>query len=228
MTSDCTKSPGWIAARKRGMETQKRLRADAREEYAKNPNLCGNCLKALSFQKKRHKFCSQKCNAIKSNLGYNRIAGIPARGPNQGTPCKFCGNQVLKKDRNALFCNKACMTSFHDLEREKEWETVTMFEEKEMTPYGRQYYLKKFNFKCCECGWDKINPFSGRSTLTIEHVDGISVHNYPSNIKVLCPSCHSLTSTYGSLNKGKSTRNYRVRYYKRAIEKAKRELPSNP
>ena len=66
----------------------------------------------------------------------------------------------------------------------------------------RKYLLKQSGYKCTECGWDKINPKTGKSPLNIDHIDGNSLNNHPANLKVLCPNCHSLTPTYGALNIG--------------------------
>lgn len=67
----------------------------------------------------------------------------------------------------------------------------------------RKYLFQKFDSKCCECGWSKINPTTGKIPLEVEHIDGNSKNNKEENLKLLCPNCHSLTSTFKSLNKGK-------------------------
>lgn len=67
----------------------------------------------------------------------------------------------------------------------------------------RDYLLKQAGNKCSRCGWCEINPMTGKSPLEIDHVDGNHKNNRSENLRVLCPNCHSLTSTYKSLNKGK-------------------------
>lgn len=66
----------------------------------------------------------------------------------------------------------------------------------------RRYLFEKYNNKCCECGWGKLNKYTNKTPLEIEHCDGDFTNNKESNLKLLCPNCHSLTSTYKSLNKG--------------------------
>lgn len=39
--------------------------------------------------------------------------------------------------------------------------------------------------------------------LHIDHINGISDDNRIENLRLLCPNCHSLTSTYAGKNKGK-------------------------
>ena len=68
--------------------------------------------------------------------------------------------------------------------------------------YIRRYLFRKHNSSCSKCGWSEVNPATGRIPLHIEHLDGDWGNNVESNLTLLCPNCHSLTPTYGSLNKG--------------------------
>jgi predicted HNH restriction endonuclease len=47
--------------------------------------------------------------------------------------------------------------------------------------------------------------------LEIEHIDGNFENNAEENLELLCPNCHSLTSTYKGANKG-SGRKERKKY----------------
>ena len=67
----------------------------------------------------------------------------------------------------------------------------------------RKYLLTKYDHKCSKCGWNKVNPYTNISPLEIEHIDGNYNNNNESNLTLLCPNCHSLTSTYKGANKGK-------------------------
>jgi len=60
------------------------------------------------------------------------------------------------------------------------------------------------------CGWSKKNRFSNRIALEIDHVDGNSENNIESNLRLLCPNCHSLTPYFKNLNKGNG-REWRLR-----------------
>jgi predicted HNH restriction endonuclease len=64
-----------------------------------------------------------------------------------------------------------------------------------------------------QCGWDKINLHTNKVPIELEHIDGNSTNNELSNLKLLCPNCHSLTSTYKALNKGNG-RHKRMERYK--------------
>ena len=68
------------------------------------------------------------------------------------------------------------------------------------------YKLKKrlvkegiLEYRCYECG---INQWRGkRISLELEHKNGNRYDNRMENLTLLCPNCHSLTSTYRGKNK---------------------------
>lgn len=79
-----------------------------------------------------------------------------------------------------------------------------------LRPWARKYLFKINNNKCSECGWNKVNVNTGKIPLEVDHIDGDYRNNVISNLRLLCPNCHSLTSTYKNSNKGKGRTN-RVR-----------------
>lgn len=73
--------------------------------------------------------------------------------------------------------------------------------------------LSKTNYKCELCGWGEINPYTNTFPLEIHHKDGDYRNNEESNLQVLCPNCHSLTSTAKGANK--NVREDRAKYVSR-------------
>lgn len=66
----------------------------------------------------------------------------------------------------------------------------------------REYMFDRADNKCSKCGWTAVHPVTGKIPLHIHHKDGNYKNNILSNLVVLCPNCHVLTESYGSLNKG--------------------------
>lgn len=71
-------------------------------------------------------------------------------------------------------------------------------------------HMLSTNPSCMQCGWQGVNQHSGKSVLQIDHIDGNYANNAKENLRVLCPNCHSMTSTFGALNKGRG-RKYRYK-----------------
>lgn len=77
----------------------------------------------------------------------------------------------------------------------------------------RRYLYIKYDNKCCLCGWNKVNIHTGKIPLEIDHVDGNWKNNTEENLRLICPNCHSLTSTYKGANKGgRDRKKYKSRY----------------
>ena len=76
--------------------------------------------------------------------------------------------------------------------------------------YRSNHYLKKMikqyellPYCCSGCGISKWKE--QELVLELDHIDGDAANNKISNLRLLCPNCHSLTSTYRgrSINSGK-------------------------
>ena len=76
----------------------------------------------------------------------------------------------------------------------------------------RNYLLETSSEKCALCEWQVRNPLTGRVPLEVDHIDGDAENNIESNLRLLCPNCHSLTPHFRNLNKGHS-RKWRMNKY---------------
>lgn len=70
-----------------------------------------------------------------------------------------------------------------------------------ISKYIRRYLFEKYDCKCQKCGWGEKNIMTNYVPLQIHHKDGNYANNSEENLQLLCPNCHSLTETFGRLNK---------------------------
>jgi DNA-directed RNA polymerase subunit L len=83
-----------------------------------------------------------------------------------------------------------------------------------MSGHVRRYLREKFQSKCTLCGWNIIHPITKKVPLEIDHIDGNPDNNTESNLRLLCPNCHSLTPYFRGLNRGKG-RKWRMDNYRK-------------
>lgn len=121
--------------------------------------------------------------------------------------CINCGELLRYKDRK--YCSRKCQQEYQTKEWEKKWLNGELKDYKGYDSWGaisdriRNYLFKKHNNKCSQCGWGEINPYTNKVPLEVEHIDGNYKNNAPENLTLLCPNCHSLTSTYRGANRGR-------------------------
>lgn len=128
--------------------------------------------------------------------------------------CKHCGKEFVgwRTHNPNKFCCKTCSAQYRVAVYVKDW-----IDGKNSGCYGRNYRISacvrhfligEAARKCTLCGWGEINPKTGLVPLQIDHIDGNAANCLRSNLRVLCPNCHSLTPNYGVLNAGNSVRVY--------------------
>lgn len=129
--------------------------------------------------------------------------------------CLFCGNQRQQvKSNSNKFCCVQCRKDYEYTTYIQRWQIgeETGGRGSGVSRYIRRYLFEKYKNKCCSCGWCEVNLVTCKCPLEVEHVDGNHKNNKEDNLKLLCPNCHSLTSTFKALNKGNGRFSRRKNY----------------
>jgi len=116
--------------------------------------------------------------------------------------CINCNEEVTKANSREKFCSIQCQQDSQLKER--------IFSGNASSKTLKRYLLKEHGEKCWCCG---ITEWNGKKIVfEIEHNDGNSSNNSLDNLSILCPNCHSQTSTYKNRNKGNGRHYRRQRY----------------
>lgn len=135
------------------------------------------------------KFCSRSCSAKTNNLGVRR------HGTGEATrrTCEICSNHSGSKK----YCSDYCRVhDGMDSIRKKLVAGVVL-----NPSYIKKLFLYDTALNSCEM-CDIGGVWNGKSiTLQLDHINGDRTNNDYSNLRLLCPNCHTQTDTYGSKNR---------------------------
>ena len=117
--------------------------------------------------------------------------------------CLNCGKELTKKSQ-IKYCSNICQKNYEYKQYIQRWKDGLengLSGQYSLSNHIRRYLLEQTEYKCSQCGWGEINPFTNTIPLEIDHIDGDYRNNKEDNLRVLCPNCHSLTPTYKGANK---------------------------
>ena len=163
--------------------------------WHKNDRNCLYCGKIVWGGKS---FCNRTCSCLYLNKGKVKKKGR----------CRNCDKEI---DRG-FFCSVICQVNAQHAKYIEEWLTGKKTgnqSEDAVSHHIRKWLMERSGGKCEQCGWNKVNPYTGKIPLTVHHKDGDSCCTTPDNIELICPCCHSLTKTYGGLNRGRGRKSRR-------------------
>lgn len=123
--------------------------------------------------------------------------------------CIVCQKLTFSKN---TFCSTACSSAFKQKAIIADFEQG-LYQGKHVhtgkDTWLRNYLITKLGYTCSACGIG--DTYNNKSiTLEVDHINGRCYDNILSNLRFLCPNCHSQTDTY----KAKNTSSDRVTRYK--------------
>jgi hypothetical protein len=181
------------------------------EDYDVNPKLCKHCGEIIPYEKRMNNYCNSSCFASSNNVGicrnkdyYDKLRKPKSshknriRIPPVTKPCKLCGKENPSRRDAEGFCNH-----IHALL----YKTKQMIESGTATHSNkhavRSYLIYINKGKCEQC---KNGEWMERVlSLEMHHIDGDVDNMKLTNLKLLCPNCHSITDNYKSKNRNENT-----------------------
>ena len=121
---------------------------------------------------------------------------------NCGKENKFKGYSYANK-----YCDNKCQKEFESNERIRQWLEEGNDWKTQVPQWAKRYLSEQRGYACECCG---ISEWNGKNiVLEVDHIDGHHENNVPSNLRLICPNCHSQTDTYKAKNTGNG-RKYRL------------------
>ncbi len=145
------------------------------------------------------------CHTVDTCERNNNCMGKPIK------PRRICaaGCGRLCNEPEAFFCSRDCFQHERRYSRYAEFLNGNERPNPQVKSFLRWAIIRYLGFEACSnCGWAERHSVTGRIPVEVEHIDGDWRNNHPTNLTLLCPSCHSLTPTYRALNwgRGRQTR----------------------
>ena len=120
------------------------------------------------------------------------------------TLCQYCQSPFKRcRNSNGMFCSLLCHSNYKRRLFIEDWLASSSHEKYAsliVSSYIRKYLFDIQGGCCKRCG---LSDWMGcQIPLEIDHHDGNSLNNSPSNLSLLCATCHALTPTYKGKNRG--------------------------
>lgn len=194
-----SKKGGMVLTRKEisklgGLKTAKIRKSN----YYLHPNRCLYCKKILPYDcyTSKRKFCNHSCSIVFYKGGNMR---------EKLRYCKECAALLLNTQKG-VYCSQRCGINFLYKCFIKKWlnhEVSGYIKGGGVSKRIRRYLFEVNNSQCQNCGWSTVHMITQKVPLAIDHIDGNYRNCYKENLQLLCFNCHTLTPTFGSLNKGR-------------------------
>jgi len=129
--------------------------------------------------------------------------------------CKVCGTEKrFHHSMNNIYCSVKCQAAETRNNRITEWLVEGKDWLRGVPAWIKDadgYLARERGYSCEVCGISEHNDKP--IVLECDHIDGDHKNNRPENLRLVCPNCHSQTSTYKNKNKGNGMQFRRDRYH---------------
>lgn len=178
-----------------------------KELYENNPKTCEYCNNKIEYCKgiEKKKFCNLKCSNNYNNKKNKKSSRTHV--------CLQCSKIFNSYKDDSKFCSSKCSSDFTHHSTVKKWLNKEIpgwtGKDRQLCSYVRKYLFSTRGTKCSECGWDEKHPIDNLPLTEVDHIDGNAENCDPSNLRILCPNCHSKTDTYKSRNRNGRKNRYK-------------------
>jgi hypothetical protein len=151
--------------------------------------VCKNCEISFVEKCKIQVFCSKNCAAIFNNK--SRLTRLYKLGKRT-----CCGCKAPLLNYQNKYCSEKCKIDGKLILTEQK-----ILSGKKVHLHTLRRYL--FKVRPNECEICKRLEWNGVAIpLVMDHIDGNPANNKIENLRLICPNCDRLTSTFGSKNRG--------------------------
>lgn len=122
--------------------------------------------------------------------------------------CLACGKETTRARKK--YCDNTCQHEYEYQVYIQKWQNGKV---SGLNCLGlvsnpiKRFLRRKFQDKCCLCGWSRVNVSTGKVPLVADHIDGNWRNNSEKNLRLVCPNCDALNPTFAALNKGNGREN---------------------
>lgn len=124
--------------------------------------------------------------------------GRPTKTKIEST-CLNCNETfTVGKNSTGKYCSVICSTLYRS---ELKYKAFFAGKHKPLREVVRKYLAKKYGYKCTVCGLSEWQ--NKKITLQVDHINGDPSNDHHTNLRLICPNCHSQTPYLGNGNRGR-------------------------